>query len=35
MGGTNVYGVVFKVVAKHRLLIMWNLRFAIDGFSTR
>jgi len=35
VGGTNVYGVVFKVIAKHRLLIMWNLRFAIDGLSTR
>ena len=35
VGGTSVYGVVFKVVAKYKLLIMWNLRFATHGFSTR
>jgi len=35
VGGANVYGVVFKVVVKYRLLIMWNLRFVTHGFSTK
>ena len=34
VGGTSIYGVVVEVVAKYKLLIMWDLSFATYGFST-